>query len=234
MNNYLPRIVQNTRELVLLIAAMACLFAKAATAAPIYTGPGWVDDIPLGSGSETWQIDWTFALQGPVGSVELVNTSGSMVVERNNGASGDGTIDIEMIALSLSGTSSLGPVTVSDFPFVGNFGQVSQLPGTTLADSFFDIFFELEIGGFPLFTFDPMVFTASGLSGYPPDGTTYTSLSLVGLVDSAANQTGFYVSDADGMTVSFDATVVPLPAAAWLFATGLVGLVGFGRRRKMT
>jgi len=32
--------------------------------------------------------------------------------------------------------------------------------------------------------------------------------------------------------VLIDATVVPLPAAAWLFGSGLLGLVGIGRRKK--
>ena len=31
---------------------------------------------------------------------------------------------------------------------------------------------------------------------------------------------------------SFQATVVPVPAAAWLFASGLGGLLGFGRFKK--
>jgi len=35
-----------------------------------------------------------------------------------------------------------------------------------------------------------------------------------------------------GLNVTIDATVVPVPAAAWLFASGLIGLYGFSRRHK--
>jgi hypothetical protein len=33
-------------------------------------------------------------------------------------------------------------------------------------------------------------------------------------------------------TVSFDVAPVPVPAAVWLFGSGLLGLVGVARRRK--
>ena len=40
-----------------------------------------------------------------------------------------------------------------------------------------------------------------------------------------------FVLSADG-TLSYGATVIPVPAAAWLFGSGLIGLVGVARRRK--
>ncbi|WP_262963689.1 autotransporter-associated beta strand repeat-containing protein [Methylobacter psychrophilus] len=44
-----------------------------------------------------------------------------------------------------------------------------------------------------------------------------------------------YSGDLDGMTINFKGSVVsavPVPAAAWLFLTGMVGLLGLGRRNK--
>ena len=37
-----------------------------------------------------------------------------------------------------------------------------------------------------------------------------------------------------GFNANFDFTVVPVPAAVWLFGSGLLGLVGVARRRKAT
>ena len=39
---------------------------------------------------------------------------------------------------------------------------------------------------------------------------------------------GFSIDNVSGLSTS----VVPVPAAAWLFGTALIGLVGFGRRRR--
>jgi len=44
----------------------------------------------------------------------------------------------------------------------------------------------------------------------------------------AAHVAGF---DASGTTSGFFATVVPAPAAVWLFGSGLLGLIGAARRR---
>lgn len=40
------------------------------------------------------------------------------------------------------------------------------------------------------------------------------------------------VSFADGSVLSVDAAIVPVPAAVWLFGSGLLGLVGIARRKK--
>ncbi|MGB5475144.1 MAG: VPLPA-CTERM sorting domain-containing protein [Gammaproteobacteria bacterium] len=40
------------------------------------------------------------------------------------------------------------------------------------------------------------------------------------------------VSFADGSVLSVDAAVVPVPAAVWLFGSGLLGLVGIARRKQ--
>ena len=35
----------------------------------------------------------------------------------------------------------------------------------------------------------------------------------------------------DSTTIAATVQVVPVPAAIWLFGTGLIGLIGFGKRR---
>jgi fumarate reductase subunit C len=41
-----------------------------------------------------------------------------------------------------------------------------------------------------------------------------------------------YQASIYGIFMVREATVVPVPAAVWLFASGLLGLVGIARRRK--
>jgi len=57
---------------------------------------------------------------------------------------------------------------------------------------------------------------------------SYTAL-LVGFdYDSSGNEIGAVFATVDSLTVS----AVPVPAAIWLFGSGLVGMVGMARRKK--
>ena len=55
-------------------------------------------------------------------------------------------------------------------------------------------------------------------------------------VNAAAQNTSFASgsSSVDGVTALFSTTVVPVPAAAWLFGSGLFGLLGIARRKAAT
>jgi hypothetical protein len=55
---------------------------------------------------------------------------------------------------------------------------------------------------------------------------TITGISLYGTEDSGADR-AWLIDDLTVVTVS----AVPVPAAAWLFASGLIGLVGIGKRK---
>jgi hypothetical protein len=99
--------------------------------------------------------------------------------------------------------------------------------------------------------FDASGGTASGVIGTPASVAALidwygTGINVVGAVGSTLELYG--VSSAgtpagpvlaydlghvsfDGHTLSFTGNAVPLPAAAWLFGSGLLGLLGIGRRR---
>lgn len=57
-------------------------------------------------------------------------------------------------------------------------------------------------------------------------------LSLTGFADTA----GVFTLSSQSQLLSFsaDTTAVPIPAAAWLFSSGLLGLVAIGRKRNAT
>ena len=86
-----------------------------------------------------------------VKQTETVELEGPMLVLRSDpqDADGDGLVDIEteIVELMLTGTSSFGPIEVRQSPDRRSMGLVEQQePGQdTPADSFFDIFLEVEI-----------------------------------------------------------------------------------------
>lgn len=99
------------------------------------------------------------------------------------------------------------------------------------------------MGGFSDFTFneltnevtysgqynDPVTgFTDFSFSGtdFNVDLTTLQAAGYEGFINTASLNSSYSV---DALNVSISA--VPLPAAAWLFGTGLVGLFGISRRR---
>lgn len=65
-------------------------------------------------------------------------------------------------------------------------------------------------------------------------GVTYTD-TILALQSATDLRIGIHVQGfADGGSESFvnNVTVVPVPAAIWLFGTGLIGLIGVARRKK--
>ncbi|WP_200821237.1 VPLPA-CTERM sorting domain-containing protein [Oceanicoccus sp. KOV_DT_Chl] len=68
--------------------------------------------------------------------------------------------------------------------------------------------------------------------GTPPTSNTYT-YSFDGSVGTITNDiNGGFSGGGNTLTYSFETSEVPVPAAAWLFGSALVGLAGIGRKRK--
>jgi hypothetical protein len=92
--------------------------------------------------------------------------------------------------------------------FSASFGAYTSSFATVAADYF------LPLGS----TTSNLVLTAIGPGEY--------SLSMFG---QTANAEGAYSLD---YTIQMNVSAIPVPAAAWLFGSGLVGLIGISRRRK--
>jgi len=71
-------------------------------------------------------------------------------------------------------------------------------------------------------------FTAldSGVSTISIDPSSFLMFTAAGELDA-----GVEYDIADIIFSSAEVRVVPLPAAVWLFATGLIGMFGFSRRK---
>jgi len=122
-------------------------------------------------------------------------------------------------------------------PFIGNAGGTgniaADISGGTLTFSALDF-----AGNFP---------APSGTNFYlPPDGGVYNVETLTDLGGGDWGVVVRYVSTINDPGGSFDgfqanwrlegtmSTAVPVPAAVWLFGSGLVGLVGVARRQRNT
>ncbi|HET6428115.1 MAG TPA: GEVED domain-containing protein, partial [Phycisphaerae bacterium] len=157
----------------------------------------------------------------PLGTSEMVDLVGpssweTTFVGAPGGASdpdGDGLdqVPTEIVSLNLAGASSLGPVVVSTQPARPSVGEMEEIVnymwgvldvppyGLGMVESFFDVLFQVEVGGMMVFGVAPLHLEAL-LSELPPEaGTAFVSVlpAPVELLDQTGQPTGYFVA---GMT----------------------------------
>jgi hypothetical protein len=191
-------------------------------------------------------IDVSFDLIGP-SSTETINLAGSLQIDVTfpllEGSASDGNgngrdeVPTEMVALSLTGSSSLGPVIVgldASQPSLGTIEETANnVPGILdiapfasvgSAESFFDLFLELDIGGSIFRNAVPA--RIAGVIFHKPvdvDGmeSILQSFAPVALVDVTGQATDFTLAGSGR---------APEPGTLALFAISLA-VLGFKRRR---
>ncbi|MDO8490587.1 MAG: GEVED domain-containing protein [Dehalococcoidia bacterium] len=181
----------------------------------------------------------------PTGAVEPLHLSGPSTVHvffegpTEGDASdddGDGRDDVrtEMVQLNLTGTSSLGAVQVNLNPTLPSGGQIEENANNTpgrldlppfapsgMADSFFDVFVEIQIGGQTLHTAQPLSLYGTLKHKPAAPGDFYQSSGQIPLLDAAGFPTSFLL----GLTkytpnpASFDWGDAPDSPAAPLYPT---------------
>ena len=82
-------------------------------------------------------------------------------------------------------------------------------------------------GSFTLNVFDPTLITLKGPSPEEYHWYYFEGITGTALIGSWDSTTAFGTAGLSGI----GAYVVPVPAAVWLFATGLLGLIGVARKR---
>ncbi len=125
-----------------------------------------------------------------------------------NDSDGDGREDVvtQMVDLQLTGISpSLGPILVNVHPTLVSHGEIEETvnntaglldvdpfaPGT--ADSFFDLFFEIHVGGQVFFTQDPKRMSSLIHHKPPAPGDFYENLQQIQLYDASGNPTPYFL-----------------------------------------
>ena len=211
-----------------LVVILSCILAVPASQAALLDQNFTTTDDPnnnTGLGIVTTGLSQSFTV-GISGKLDSV----SFNILKFSGTTGDLTVDIRNMtggAPDQSSGSSLGSVTISnaDIGVVGG----NPLPFTNILADFSSANIAVSIGdmfAFVLLSPIPQDFAVQTdyLNGYAGgsrfsqngDGNSWSEFARADLTFST------YV----------DVSAVPVPAAVWLFGTALIGLVGFGKRRK--
>jgi hypothetical protein len=126
----------------------------------------------------------------------IISAEGPTTVERTDSDPASEAFDTEIVSMDLVGSIEIGPIMEPvvikagrDFGLPPSTGSVAPItPGTDFpATSFFDVFVEIEVGGFLLRNEDPFRLETT-ISEYPPIGSTFTSPTpppLIPLFDPA-------------------------------------------------
>ncbi len=136
--------------------------------------PAGIDEFPVSIA----QIAIDFTLDGiPEGDL---SAEGPFVVERGDPRpeGGSNVIDVEIVQMNLTGTSPLGPVRIRESPTRRSVGRIVALQEESdfPADSFFDVFVEIQIGDTQFENRTPIRMQAI-INEIPPRITVYRSLA---------------------------------------------------------
>ena len=156
-----------------------------------------------------------FELIGPDGAPHQASVAGEAIAHvyfegPNDGDAHDGDgngrddVQTEMVALNLTGNSSLGPIQVRLHPASPSLGGIEERVNNTggvldvqpftdggLADSFFNIFFEIEVAGLRLFTPVPKRMSSVIAHKPPGPGALYENPQPIELVFEDGQPSGF-------------------------------------------
>jgi len=227
-----------------LLGAVALLLAGSAGLHAATFGPGdhWVDTVTEGTYTAAIEGSFDATILG-VGAVSF-GASGQMTVWHGDAQDTPdpldpahlNQVDVEIVSMTLTGNApGVGPVTLTAGDGVANGlndgplfsgGTVIEAPGDpALADSFFDIFFQVAIPAYPLTIFNKLPLQVSAqIDRIPPVGFAYVSVGPVNLYD-AQNPDGPAMAQMTG------ATYTPEPSSLAVVGIGTVVLL-VRRRRK--
>jgi uncharacterized membrane protein len=148
--------------------------------------PNWADRMDAGQISQlmTVLVDVDIDLDGVSDGVFDLSGMAGIAFGNPVDTNTDGIkdqIDTEIVEMHLAGIAPVGPTEVR-LGTPPSLGQVDQAPGSTVADSFFDVFIEIDTVGLfggPLTLHNSsalrMTAEAPGIAGIPPYGAVYSS-----------------------------------------------------------
>ena len=187
-------------------------------------------------------------LVGFVFAIASMNAAAVTVIDFGTGNSGTGgTIGYNSNGVDVSGSDILiGSLTVEDAPGAGTYVVDALLSFDTEANTILirgtinalgiSAVTDLLSGSFNSFNYDDTQPTDI-FSGAGPDIKHADLLTALGIpVNTPFEFFGFSLQSVNGSVISTDivnTAVVPVPAAVWLFGSGLLGMIAVARRRRI-
>lgn len=137
-------------------------------------------------------------------------------------ASAGDTVTASAYAMNWSGDpfNNLALLQIAYFDVGGGFLGVDEIFADTLGNQAYLL--TPQDGG------EASDWTLMEVSGIAPDNTASAQILLLHILTDGTPNTGAIFWD----NASLEVSQVPVPAAVWLFGSGLLGLVGVARRRK--
>lgn len=194
---------------------------------------------------------------GTVNGNNIFFTPDNFVAQSQNGAglvTITDTLDIKVTSLdpvnfllTNAKLTESGDYQISDFGTLGNAsvraratlgGSGLVAPGFGNAGSPFSVSDSFDTGVIttPTNSTDWTGSAMIGNFGGPAYHATELDITIENVLDADTGDTGDLANIAKkfvGNTIGLEINAVPVPAAVWLFASGLLGMVGMARRRKV-
>ena len=178
-------------------------------------------------------------------AVFSTNATAALVIDFSTGLLGSGgTIGFDANGIDVTGTDIfIGALTVEGTPVMDGVYVADALLNFSTAANEISVIGTVDglVANLSVLltgSFDTWSFT-EGLTdvfvGGGPDVKSCELLCALGVPEATNFEFfGFSLQSANGNVISTDIvnTVVPVPAAVWLFGSGLLGLVGVARRRR--
>ncbi|VAW54510.1 hypothetical protein MNBD_GAMMA06-2215 [hydrothermal vent metagenome] len=219
------------------VVLAASLNMQSVSAAVCNAGDHWVDSCT--GGTDNFTLTGAFGLNFTgLGFFDITVTGSGAVLRSDPDASGQ--INIEILSANMT-TNNLPVVGAIDARFgidtgvaTPTLGVITETSDPSIATSYFDIFLEVDT---PLGVFSnpgALRLTADITEWLPGESILYRfdlANSNLDIVDSG----GLVVGSIDdlGGNAFMSLSAVPIPPSVFLFASGLIGLIGISRHKKL-
>jgi hypothetical protein len=188
--------------------------------------------ITVDSGATFFVANATFANQGLVQGNGTYQTNSATTILNNSGTISPGVGDVGTLTVAGDYTQTAAGIfdvqlaSLSSNDLLNVLGDVNLMSDSMLRVLSYNNFNPMNGDTFTIVHFDDGVADASDLTGI------FGNITWSGFNPDVSFTAEYFAHDIV-LTASVSPSTVPVPPAAWLFGSGLLGLVGIARRREI-